>query len=348
MKKIIVILIIITSFVPIITKRNDYIDVTKVIYINSICFDINEDTNQYDCYFYVLNNFNLTQAELSSSNVDTLAYVAKITAPTFTEAFRKLSQISNVYIHYNHLRTVILTNNFLEKKYLLDFYKFIKDDLNLYPSFYLFTTNSKPEDIFNIENFSEISAYHTLLINPDLIKSYKLITFLDFAKAMTIDTYTLCIPHISCVKKIFSRQDEEYYSLFLDGYTFYNKEHTLLTAYDSDFKALHWISLLNNTTYTLDEYDLYIKKRKYKLTKHQNTIVINFTIKGTLTRKNDLLNDEENYKVISELVKNEINELINFMNDKSIDIFNINYYFGDSYDYFKNCNVELKLQLNLN
>ena len=172
MKKILLILITLTSFIPIITKRNDYIDVTKVIYINSICLDINEDNNQYDCYFYVLNNFNLAQAEISSNNVDNLAYVAKITAPTLTEAFRKLNQISNIYIHYNHLRTVILTNKFLNNQYLFDFYQFIKDDLNLYPSFYLFATDSKPEDIFNIENFSEISAYHTLLINPDLIKSY--------------------------------------------------------------------------------------------------------------------------------------------------------------------------------
>ena len=94
MKKILLILITLTSFIPIITKRNDYIDVTKVIYL-----DINEDNNQYDCYFYVLNNFNLAQAEISSNNVDNLAYVAKITAPTLTEAFRKLNQISNIYIH---------------------------------------------------------------------------------------------------------------------------------------------------------------------------------------------------------------------------------------------------------
>ena len=166
----------------------------EIIYINSICLDINEDNNQYDCYFYVLNNFNLAQAEISSNNVDNLAYVAKITAPTLTEAFRKLNQISNIYIHYNHLRTVILTNKFLN---LFDFYQFIKDDLNLYPSFYLFATDSKPEDIFNIENFSEISAYHTLLINPDLIKSYKLITFMDFAKAITINNYTLLMKNIT-------------------------------------------------------------------------------------------------------------------------------------------------------
>lgn len=348
MKKILLILITLTSFIPIITKRNDYIDVTKVIYINSICLDINEDNNQYDCYFYVLNNFNLAQAEISSNNVDNLAYVAKITAPTLTEAFRKLNQISNIYIHYNHLRTVILTNKFLNNQYLFDFYQFIKDDLNLYPSFYLFATDSKPEDIFNIENFSEISAYHTLLINPDLIKSYKLITFMDFAKAITINNYTLLMPHISCVKKIFSRQDEEYYSLFLDGYTFYNKDNTLLTIFANEFKPLHWLSLLNNTTYNLGEYNLYIKKGKYKLKKYKQTIIITFTIKGTLTKKNDSLSDKENFAKINDLVLREINELVNFMYNQPVDVFNINYYFGCNYNYFKNCNVEVKLKLNLN
>ena len=44
----------------------------------------------------------------------------------------------------------------------------------------------------------------------------------------------------------------------------------------------------------------------------------------------------------------EINELVNFMYNQPVDVFNINYYFGYNYNYFKNCNVELKLKLNLN
>ena len=163
---------------------------------------------------------------------------------------------------------------------------------------------------------------------------------MDFAKAITINNYTLLMPHISCVKKIFSRQDEEYYSLFLDGYTFYNKDNTLLTIFANEFKPLHWLSLLNNTTYNLGEYDLYIKKGKYKLKKYKQTIIITFTIKGTLTKKNDSLSDKENFA--------KINELVNFMYNQPVDVFNINYYFGCNYNYFKNCNVEVKLKLNLN
>ena len=54
MKKILLILITLTSFIPIITKRNDYIDVTKVIYINSICLDINEDNNMIAISMYLI------------------------------------------------------------------------------------------------------------------------------------------------------------------------------------------------------------------------------------------------------------------------------------------------------
>ena len=53
-------------------------------------------------------------------------------------------------------------------------------------------------------------------------------------------------------------------------------------------------------------------------------------------------------KLIEALAECEINELINFMYNQPVDVFNINYYFGCNYNYFKNCNVEVKLKLNLN
>ena len=50
----------------------------------------------------------------------------------------------------------------------------------------------------------------------------------------------------------------------------------------------------------------------------------------------------------SEKTEKAENELVNFMYNQPVDVFNINYYFGYNYNYFKNCNVELKLKLNLN
>ena len=58
MKKFIITLIIIVSFFPFFTKKNDYQDISKVVYISSIGLDYDEKTKEYTIYYYILNNFN--------------------------------------------------------------------------------------------------------------------------------------------------------------------------------------------------------------------------------------------------------------------------------------------------
>ena len=54
MKKLIITLIIIVAFFPFFTKKNDYKDISKVVYISSIGLDYDENNKEYTIYYYII------------------------------------------------------------------------------------------------------------------------------------------------------------------------------------------------------------------------------------------------------------------------------------------------------
>lgn len=348
MRKLLILAICAVAFIPMLSKKTDYIDVTNVIFVNSVAIDYNEESEQYVFYFYVLNNFNLAKAELSSSNIDTLAYVAKIESKSFAEASNEIRKMANVFIHYHHLKTVILTKNFFSKERVWDFYTFIKDHIEIYPTFYVFATDSKIEDIYNIENLSEISAYHTILLNPDIIKTYKLITYIDLVKSILLDNYTLKIPHISSVEDVFSKQGESYLALTIDGYSIFHEQELKQTYLYEKLPLLKWMLELYNVTYTVDELNLYIKEGNYVIKQKGNQCVITYHISGThIHNYKDIPLDEAKELAIDKMLT-ELKQFKSFMDAANIDIFNINYQFHQTGDYYKNVETRFEVRLDSN
>lgn len=348
MKKPIIILIMIISFIPFFTHKNDYVDVTSVISVSSIGIDYNKEENEYDLYFYVLNNFNIAQAELSSSNVDILAYITKISDQNFTTAFEKFRKISNVFVHYNHLRTIILTENFLEEQKNIDkFYYFIKNNPDLYPTFYLFSTDCKIEEIYQIKTFSDISANYTLLINPTSIKTYSLVTFIDFIKAMNINTYTLKIPHLSSAPETSNKQDEPFKSILLNGYSVYVNGRKYFNILETELTYLHWLEELNDKHFLIDDYALYIKNGKYKIKKKNGKIIITYSLTANITSSFNHLENNVELNSLMHTIKQELIALYNYGLEHQIDLFNLKYYTNDSISSLEQFDTEFVIQLDI-
>lgn len=348
MKKAAIILIILTSFIPFFTKKNDYVDVTSVISVSSIGIDFDKEKNEYSFYFYVLNNFNIAQAELSASNVDTLAYITEISDQSFTNAFEKFRKISNVFVHYNHLRTVILTKNFLEdQENINQFYNFVKNNPDLYPTFYLFSTDCKIDEIYQIKTFSDISANFTLLINPDSIKTYHLITFIDFIKAMNVINYTLRIPHLSSASETTNKQDEPYKSIILNGYSVYVKDQKCFDLLEINLPSLHWLEKLNDKHFMIDTYSLYIKNGKYKIKKKDDKIIITYILTTNITSSfNNIANNDEMDHLLN-IIKQELISLYNFGIDNNLDLFNLRYLTNDLTKSLENLKTEFVVKIDI-
>lgn len=325
MRKAIILLITSLSFVPFLTKKSDYVDITSVISVSSICIDYNEENDNFSIYFYVLNNFNLAQAELSSSNVDTLAYITKIDDTDFTSAFEKFKKVSNVFVHYNHLQTLILTTRFFKKTENIDlFYQFIRNNLDIYPTFYLFTTDNKVEEIYQIKTFSDISASFTLLIDPMSSKSYELATYIDFVKAMNLDNYTLKIPHLATASGTTNKQDEPFRSIIIDGYSIYHQKELKTNLLETDLPHLHWLEALNNLNVSIQDYAIYIKEGKYQISKKEKTVTITYDLSATITKTINT-NQADTYEILKKEITAELYRLYNYGIEHQLDLFNLNY-----------------------
>lgn len=337
-KKILLFLICFFSLLPFILQRNDYFDITNVIHINSIGLDYQPKENTYECYFYVFNNFNLTNAKISSSNIDDLAYVVKTKGKSFNEAFLKIYQIVNNVVNFSHLKTIILSTNYLNQNCLNQLYDFIINNNDFYYNFSLLTSCDSFEKIYNINNFSDFSAYHTILTNQKFLETYNRISFKEFSYLINNESYFLMIPQVTILENNFFKQDEKNNLLEINGYSIFQKQKYLKTLTFDEEKALKWLINLKNNHLSIDKYNLYIKNSSYKMQKKDYKTVFSFKIEAILLNNpfNMLITDLE--QIITNYIKIDIESLYYKYLDHQIDLFNLE---------FKGFSKELKFNIKL-
>ncbi len=346
MRKVVIFLIIIISFIPFLTKKSDYKDITDIIYVSSIGLDYDEDMDEYTIYFYIINNFNLGNSQIASGNTENLSYVIKVSDHNFISAFNAILKKTNMNIYFTHLQTMIISKSFFNNKAILNFYNYIRDFNFMYYNFYLFTTDSKIQDLYNIQNFSDVSAYHTLIVSPNLVKSYKLITFVDFSKAILDKNYTLLIPHISSIVDAFIEQDKSYYYLEMDGYSILQNDFTIKTLLYKDYSIIKWLIHLSDQHFQINIYDIYIKSGRYSIHKKQDKFIITYTMSAILNLNPNSEALIEIEKKLIKFIEEEITNQYRELKKQNIDIFNIKYKLNN--DYFRNDNFQVKIKLYLN
>lgn len=346
MKKITIALIIFISFLPFINQKSDYKDITNVVYVSSIGLDYNQEANEYTVYFYILNNLNLGNAQISSSNIEDLSYTVKVSSDRLAKAITSILKKTNIGFYFTHLQTMIITNDFFNKISLKELYDFVKGFNQMFYDFFIFATDSKITDLYNIENFSDVTAYHTILVNPSIIKNYKLITFVDFCKAYLNPHYTLLIPHLTSLQDEFYHKDENYYYLEFDGYSLLQKDLRIKTFLSTDYDIIKWLLNLADQHLIIDEYELYIKNGSYKIKKTAHKIQINYYLSAVL----DLNPHYETFDIIqkklTKLIQQEISKETKFFYDEEIDLFNLKYLLNSSNLNFDQIEVNVSLILN--
>lgn len=342
MRKHIIVLIIILSAIPLIIKKSDYRDVTNVINVNSIGFNFNIETREYEIYFYVINNFNITNSKIASSNLNNLSYLIKVSDKDFYTTYNNLYNKVNEYISFNHLKTVILSINFINKDNLTLFYNLIKNNTKFYYNFFVFTTASSLDEIYNIKNFSDVSAYHTILTTPNLIFSYNLVTYNKFINIILNDNYSILLPNIKLNKDTINSDSENLYTLEINGYSYFTKNNYVDTFLTNDNSFYKWIMNLNNQNIKIDEYNIYIKSYKNKFKFKDNKLTITIKISAILISE---LNDKELIEIenlLNNIIRNDIKILFDSTFYNNIDIYNIKYL-------YPSCNnVDFIIKLNLN
>lgn len=233
--------------------------VNSSVYISSIGFDIKDE--KVEVYF--LSN-PLTDITRSAESKKEEAQYIKVEADSVYDAFMEAENSVLIPLNFLHIKTVILSEEFLKSFYLEDFLTFVKSVRFISYNFYVFSTTSKIDELYNFKNPEQISYQYSLLSSPDLF-NYKehgveKLHFLDFANDFLNENRYLHIP-LLVANKLWNENT----TLEVSGYICLEDDTTLYL--NSTFKGMLYLFDFNSvlfhdgtdvyriTNYRINHYD---------------------------------------------------------------------------------------------
>jgi len=347
MKKKIIFVSIITVILLFITistlnKKNDYAEITANAYVSSFGIDYNQDKKLYTVYLYILNNFNISRSEYGTSSPDALGYICKGEGKSISESLANINRFSNIRLQYSHIRSLILKDTFFTKQSIIHLYNQIKLSVDFYPTFNVYTTFDELNDIFNVNNFSETSAYYTILVNNDTINKAKDVTFLNYINDLLIPYYTVAYPILKISNDAFFEKNTPITSIDIIGYGFITDEYSLSTFTFNNLQGLMHLNKLSKNVITYPDFDFLVYE--YKLTKKikKDKLYLYINMVGIFVNKKII---NKNY--IDELIqsiKYDLTILKETMDNYKIDVFNIDYLTREKNSY---SNKKLEIIINI-
>ena len=319
----------------------DYIEVNSYYYASSLGLDYNDEKNEYTVYIYIINTLNLSNIQTSSTEKDSIAYVAKYTSDSIPSAVHKIFENSDIHIDLRHLRTLILKDSFINKKNLDLLINLIKNDINFYFNFAVYVTKDKIEDIYKVNNFTETSAYMTLLTMTNNYDNYHLSYYPNLVNDLYSKIISYNYPIIKAQKEVFEKNEKDYITIHLGGYALFNNEYELIYFDDNQFPGIIYLNNRTNFQITLSNYLITYNINQYNITYSikNNQFYLNINLVGYNTT-----NDSVNTKFLEQEIKNQLMELFNYSKKEHVDIFQINHL-----SKIKNCNLDFQnIELNFN
>lgn len=176
MKKIIIII----NFFLVVFLSSCNTSINSSVYISSIGFEIEDDK----LIAYFLSN-PLADISRNKDGNDKKPQYVKVEVTNIFEAFDEAERSLLSPLNFRHVKTMILSKEFLESKYLEELLIFLRTTRIISYNFYVFSTTSKIEELYKLSNPEQISYQYSILSSPDLL-DYKLfgvekLHFLDFA-----------------------------------------------------------------------------------------------------------------------------------------------------------------------
>ena len=128
----------------------------------------------------------------------------KVKTDSVYDAFIEAEKSLLFPLNYRHIKTVIFHQDFFKTKYIKDFFDFMKVVKFVSFNYYVFSTTSKLEELYEFSTPEQISYQYSVLSSPDLLDFHQYGTekvhFLDFANSYYIDKRHLHIPLLTVNK----------------------------------------------------------------------------------------------------------------------------------------------------
>lgn len=337
---IIIIFIIIFITIGVLSKKNDYTEITENAYVSSMGIDYNIDSNSYTVYLYILNNFNLSISDYGLSEANKLGYICKETGISIPDALSKINKQSNIRLQYSHIRSVLLKESFFNKNNVLNFYNHIRLSLDIYPNFSIYTTSDDLMEIYNVKNFSDTSGYYTILVNTDSINKPKNSTFLNFANDILCSTYTVAYPIIKICQENFYENNESLTSLDISGYSFITDDYTLSSFSFENLRGLNHLNRFSKNVLSFEEFDYLVNEFTFKKKLINGKLQLHMLLRGAFIGNKKNYDNDTLTKMLISHIKADMHQLKDTMDNYYIDVFNIDFITKNKQS-FLNTNIDV-------
>lgn len=294
----------------------DYVDVSKSLHVNSICFDIDEEKSKYIVYYHLTNSTTLTTSELGNSTPTSDVFsIAKGEGEDIYEAMEQISVNTNRKIELTHVRAIIFSKKFINIKNLTIVHNFIETTTYLFPDPNIYVTESEITDILSLKNVENGSPYFSLIADHNTKEHYILTPYIEITKFLSKEYNTLNIPILVATKDIWSNDKDKLVSISISGRYYLNQSDISYIIKDEVDKGL--VFLESNKSFEISYknilYEVISLKKKYKVIS-QDEIVLKIKMRVYInemdySKKNNLKIDFrlETLKVIGSLIENSQN-----------------------------------------
>jgi spore germination protein KC len=333
MKKILILLF----FIFISTGCYDYKELDNLAIISGIAIDYNQEENEYNITFEILNDDKIAE-NLESSNK---TYYVNGSGKNITDAFNNTALEINKIPYYSHIKVMIVSEEIL-KNHSEDIIDYIIRNSYITNMFYM--TVSKDYNASEIiqststENRVISESIYKLIDNTDLGNSLSVkINFEDYVSTLVNPMQDVYLPTVTLEDNKLKLQgiaifDDNEIKNILN----YNESQTLNVLFNENKNAYYEISCDNNENEIID---VYKQKINYKITKNKAVLNINLMAKIEENQCNYDLKDTNTYKKLEKkfnnVLKDDILKLLNNLKQNNSDVLGINYM------YFKNNNKTL-------
>lgn len=332
MKKIIY-LTIITAFSIFLTSCFDFQEVNSVHYAASMGIDYDENNHNYTIYIYIINNLNLTGIELATSEGDKLAYVASSSDLSLTIALDKIYENSEIIIDLHHLKTLILTKNVCNKINLQNICEFLINNYANYLNFSVLLTEKEISEIYKVQNFTETSAYFTLLTNSSNYNKYDIPKAHEFINDVLSNDYNITYPLVNISYDTFAKNEDKYITLYLRGLGAFNQDNKVIFFEPNEYVGSKYLNELENYRLSVifNNQILAFDLHKFKLKKElkNNSLTLYYIIDTSVLINNFMYENESDYLNSKTILMHEITNSVNYLWEKSlennVDLFNLKY-----------------------
>lgn len=315
MKKILIILILFLT-----TACQDYTEINDFAIISGIILDHND--KEYEMISELMINEQKTKIEVIKTN-----------GKTIDECLSKISKYSNKDIFISHLKTLLLTENIIQKN--INIYDYFLRSSKSKMNFDVYIINSKIKDeIFNINKKESSSEYiqKVMTYNDKIYSSSSKLKFIDLVYKMYEPGLEPIYPNLTI------NENEKEKKIELNNLTFFinNKQINLTNE-----QSIYYNLLTNNIEKTIlnlncnnKNYTLLINDAKTKIEYNKKTkeFTYKIDIKSNVNNYecNLDLQKEKNIKILNKISNNEIqskiNELINIQKENNYDFLGIQNY----------------------